>query len=107
LVAIRFSEQIEFEIEIGPFWIEGAEVGGLKLHAKGIPPNTLIDYISTMRLRPVVDGNITFFEWSVTFEIDPGHDGKEQTNFFTSSTYQSGFDSLKKITAYPESPSYQ
>jgi len=54
------------------------------------------DYISTMRLRSVVDGNITFFEWSVTFEIDPGHDGKEQTDFFTSSVYQSGFDSLKK-----------
>lgn len=57
----------------------------------------LSDYISTMRLRPVVDGNITFFEWSVTFNIDPGHDGNEQTEFFTSEVYQSGFDSLKEM----------
>ena len=55
------------------------------------------DYISTMRLRPVVDGNITFFEWSVTFNIDPGHDGNEQTEFFISEVYQSGFDSLKEM----------
>ena len=49
----------------------------------------VFDYISTRRLRPVVDGNITIIEWSVTFEIDPGHDGKEQTDFFLSSVYQS------------------
>ena len=55
------------------------------------------DYISTMRLRPVVDGNMTFFEWSVTFNIDPGHDGYEQTEFFISQVYQSGFDSLKEM----------
>ncbi len=55
------------------------------------------DYISTMRLRPVVDGNITYFEWSVTFNIDPEHDGNEQTKFFTSEVYQSGFDSLKEM----------
>ena len=55
------------------------------------------DYIASMRLRPVVDGNITFFEWSVTFNIDPGHDGNEQTDFFTSEVFQSGFDGLKEI----------
>ena len=38
----------------------------------------VFDYISTMRLRPVVDGNITFFEWSVAFEIDPGKDWKKK-----------------------------
>ena len=55
------------------------------------------DYVSTMQLRKVVDGNQTFFEWSVQFEIDEGHDGKEQTEFFNVSVYQSGFDALKKI----------
>lgn len=55
------------------------------------------DYISTMRLRPVVDGNITFFEWSVKFEIEPGNDGNKQTDFFKFEVYQSGFDGLKKI----------
>jgi hypothetical protein len=55
------------------------------------------DYISIMRLRPVVDGNITFFEWSVKFEIVPGNDGKKQTDFFKFEVFQFGFNELKKI----------
>lgn len=55
------------------------------------------DYVATMQLRPVVDGNQTFFEWSVQFEINEGHDGKEQTKFFTGTVFQSGFDAVKKL----------
>ena len=58
-------------------------------------PMPLTDYVATLRLTPVTDGNRTFAEWSAEFEcaLDVADDlvGNIGQNVF-----QAGFDALKR-----------
>lgn len=58
-------------------------------------PMPLTDYVATLRLTPVTDGNRTFAEWSAEFECatDVADDlvGNIGQNVF-----QAGFDALKR-----------
>ena len=57
-------------------------------------PLPIVNYISTIRLRPVTDGNQTFIEWSCTFDVEA--DQKAAMEETIASVYQGGFDSLKE-----------
>ncbi|MCC5954652.1 MAG: SRPBCC family protein [Natronohydrobacter sp.] len=58
-------------------------------------PMPLTDYIATLRLTPVTDGDRTFAEWTAEFECDPAdEDGLVEgigTNVFLA-----GFNALKR-----------
>ena len=58
-------------------------------------PMPLTDYVATLRLTPITDGNRTFAEWSAEFEcaLDVADDlvGNIGQNVF-----QAGFDALKR-----------
>lgn len=55
------------------------------------------DYISTIKLTPVTDGDLTFAEWSVKFEPDDGEDGEKWVDFFANEVYGDGLRNLKEI----------
>ncbi|MEM6615217.1 MAG: SRPBCC family protein [Pseudomonadota bacterium] len=58
-------------------------------------PMPLTDYVATLRLTPITDGDRTFAEWSAEFECAPEEeDGL--VNGIGNDVFQSGFDSLKR-----------
>lgn len=58
-------------------------------------PMPLTDYVATLRLTPITDGNRTFVEWSAEFECAPDEaDGL--VNGIGQDVFQAGFDSLKR-----------
>ena len=58
-------------------------------------PMPVTDYIATLRLTPITDGERTFIEWTAEFdcptEEEEGLVGHIETNVF-----QAGFDALKR-----------
>lgn len=58
-------------------------------------PMPLTDYVATLRLTPVTDGDRTFAEWSAEFEC-----AAEETDGLVSNigqnVFQAGFDALKR-----------
>jgi hypothetical protein len=58
-------------------------------------PMGVEDYIATLRLMPVTDGDRTFAEWSATFECAPE---REETlvDDIGQGVFQRGFDALKQ-----------
>lgn len=56
-------------------------------------PLPIVNHVSTLRLRPITDGNRTFIEWSSTFEVEA--DQKEAMQDALASVYEGGFASLK------------
>lgn len=56
-------------------------------------PLPLSDYVSTVKLSPVTDGERTFAEWTGEFETDQL---QEMTDLIGNGVYQSGFDALKQ-----------
>ena len=58
-------------------------------------PMDLSDYVSTLRLFPVTEGNRCFIEWSADFECPPDRTAG-LVESIGDGIFQSGFDSLKK-----------
>jgi Polyketide cyclase / dehydrase and lipid transport len=59
-------------------------------------PMPLTDYIATLRLTPVTDGDKTFIEWTAEFECAPEAAADLVTGIGTN-VFQAGFDSLKRV----------
>ncbi|MCS6879429.1 MAG: SRPBCC family protein [Geminicoccaceae bacterium] len=59
-------------------------------------PMPLSDYVATLRLTPVTDGDRTFAEWSAEFACDPAREA-ELVRSIGDRVFQAGFDALKRI----------
>ena len=55
----------------------------------------VINYIATLKLAPITDGNRSFIEWSAEFECAPGREA-ELTRGIGQGVFQAGFDALKR-----------
>ena len=58
-------------------------------------PMDLSDYVATMRLLPVTEGNRCFIEWSAEFECPPVK-AADLAETVGDGVFQAGFDALKK-----------
>lgn len=58
-------------------------------------PMPLSDYMATLRLTPVTDGNRCFAEWSAEFECAPEEEAGLVSGIGTN-VFQGGFDALKR-----------
>ena len=58
-------------------------------------PMPLTDYIATLRLTPITDGDRTFAEWSAEFDCAPDV-ADELVGNIGQGVFQAGFDSLKR-----------
>ena len=54
----------------------------------------LLDYVATVRLRPVTDGERTFWEWRSTFRTPPGRED-ELAGMVAHDIYEAGFAALE------------
>jgi hypothetical protein len=59
-------------------------------------PMGVSNYIATLKLIRVTDGNRTFAEWRAEFECAAGRE-KELSDFIGGAVFQGGFDNLKKM----------
>ena len=53
------------------------------------------NYIATLRLTPITDGDRTFAEWSAEFDCPPEREG-DLVELIGNGVFQGGFDSLKR-----------
>ena len=58
-------------------------------------PMPLTDYIATLRLTPITDGDRTFAEWSAEFDCAPDV-ADDLIGNIGQGVFQAGFDSLKR-----------
>lgn len=58
-------------------------------------PMPLTDYVATLRLTPVTDGDRCFIEWSADFQCSPEVEA-ELTDGIGNNVFQGGFDALKR-----------
>jgi uncharacterized protein YndB with AHSA1/START domain len=58
-------------------------------------PMPLTNYVATLRLTPVTDGDRTFAEWSAEFDCAPEAVG-DLVGGIGTNVFQAGFDSLKR-----------
>jgi len=58
-------------------------------------PMPLEDYIATLRLTPVTDGDRCFIEWTAEFSCDPDEE-QDLVSGIGTGVFQSGFDALKR-----------
>jgi NADPH:quinone reductase-like Zn-dependent oxidoreductase len=61
-------------------------------------PIPLLDYVSTLRLRPVTDGAGTFWSWEGRFRAPPGQ-AESLRALVGEGIYQAGFDGLRRHLA--------
>ncbi|MEQ8659085.1 MAG: SRPBCC family protein [Hyphomicrobiales bacterium] len=61
-------------------------------------PMPLTDYVATLRLTPITDGNRCFAEWSAEFECDEG-EVEGLVNGIGNGVFQAGFSALKRQLA--------
>jgi hypothetical protein len=61
-------------------------------------PMPLTDYMATLRLTPISDGNRTFIEWTAEFECAIEVAG-ELVEGIATNVFQAGFDALKRQMA--------
>ena len=61
-------------------------------------PMGVINYVATLKLTPVTDGNHCFAQWSAEFDCAPGRE-RELTEMIGQGVFQTGFDALKKRSA--------
>jgi len=57
-------------------------------------PMPITDYVASVRLHPVTDGNRTFGEWTARFECEPSEEATLIANIGRD-VFQVGFDALK------------
>lgn len=58
-------------------------------------PMPLTDYMATIRLTPITDGERCFAEWSAEFDCDPSVESDLVSNI-GNNVFQGGFDALKR-----------
>ena len=58
-------------------------------------PMPLTDYVATLRLTPITDGNRAFAEWSAEFEC-AANDAEDLVSNIGQNVFQAGFDALKR-----------
>ena len=58
-------------------------------------PMPLTNYIATIRLTKVSDGDLTFAEWSAEFDCEPEEE-EGLINGIGGDVFQGGFDALKR-----------
>ncbi len=58
-------------------------------------PMPLTNYVATLRLTPVTDGDRTFAEWSAEFDCAPEAE-VDLVNGIGGNVFQTGFDALKR-----------
>ncbi len=58
-------------------------------------PMPITDYVATLRLTPVTEGDRTFVEWSAEFDCDAAEEGDLVEGIGTN-VFQTGFDALKR-----------
>ncbi len=58
-------------------------------------PMPLEDYVATLRLTPITDGDRCFIEWSAEFSCDPKNEN-DLVNGIADDVFQTGFDALKR-----------
>ncbi len=58
-------------------------------------PMPLTDYLATLRLTPITDGDRTFAEWSAEFSCAPD-DETDLVDGIGGNVFQGGFDALKR-----------
>jgi hypothetical protein len=58
-------------------------------------PMGVKDYIATLKLSPITDGNRTFAEWTAEFDCAPERSG-ELATLVGQGVFQAGFDALKR-----------
>ncbi len=61
-------------------------------------PMPLTDYLATMRLTPISDGDRTFAEWTAEFECAP-EAAADLIDGIGNNVFQAGFDALKRQLA--------
>lgn len=61
-------------------------------------PMGVENYVATLKLTPVTDGNRTFAEWSAEFDCPPDRE-RELAQSIGQGVFQAAFDSLKRICA--------
>jgi hypothetical protein len=59
-------------------------------------PMGVRNYIATLKLTPVTDGNQAFAEWSAEFECEPGRE-QALAQQIGQGVFQAGFDALKRM----------
>jgi len=57
-------------------------------------PMGVENYIATLKLTPITDGNRTFAEWSAEFDCDVARE-RELSHSIGQGVFQGGFDALK------------
>lgn len=58
-------------------------------------PMGVENYVATLRLTPITDGDRTFAEWTAEFDCAPEKEA-DLVNGIGNGVFQSGFDSLKR-----------
>jgi Polyketide cyclase / dehydrase and lipid transport len=58
-------------------------------------PMGVADYVATLKLTPITDGNRSFAEWSAEFECAEGRE-RELTDLIGGQVFQGGLDGLKR-----------
>lgn len=53
------------------------------------------NYVATLKLTPITDGNRSFAEWSAEFECAEGRE-RELSELIGQGVFQGGFDALKR-----------
>jgi uncharacterized protein YndB with AHSA1/START domain len=61
-------------------------------------PMPLTDYVATLRLTPVTDGDRTFAEWTAEFDCAPDA-AADLVDGIGTNVFQAGFDALKRQMA--------
>lgn len=59
-------------------------------------PIPLMNYVAQVRLKPVTDGDATFWEWQSTFD-PPRHRRDELVQLVTRDIYQAGFAAIQRL----------
>jgi NADPH:quinone reductase-like Zn-dependent oxidoreductase len=55
----------------------------------------LLRYVATVTLKPVTDGNRTFWHWESTFDTPPGRE-RELADMVGKGVYEAGFEALRR-----------
>lgn len=58
-------------------------------------PMGVTDYVATLKLTPITDGDRTFAEWSAEFDCPPERE-RELADLVGTGVFQGGFDALKE-----------
>ncbi len=58
-------------------------------------PMPLTDYVATLRLTPVTEGDRCFIEWSAEFSCEPDQE-EDLVSGIGGGVFQAGFDALKR-----------